>query len=479
MTIAPEVLTQFSRFQTFATSHEDNTIAARFGDGGLGIQPKSTLDFVGNIGRSSASKAQNKQVRYLFNDTICSIFHVSKVADLPGTVLSVMKSEDTSKGKPLTARRIRAVVDAVQDFIKEADEIKANLAAAGLDGIGEDKIKAAVSACGNDRDAVQFLKDHVGLLFCDDKGGQRSVAEVKDKVASLVANIADLRKAANGDKAVFQAGIDFLHANQVDPVMLVSIFGDMVKAAGEIKIDVNGFDPDVSGARMHEAVKQFDASLDSAAKRLSEQFTSRAQVFTGSEKKVKFASLRTFLVTAMLAKQGGAVVEKMQNALGSYTMKGLLSMYYHLGYEASSGDLITDEPFVPRRGDKNLDIKHLNKPASQARVIEKLMKRPSLRETGPVFPLAEGALISMFFLERSLRLRAAVGGGPVPQEVLGTKFVSSSLAESPIRGYGGSTLDSDSAYAVQKDFLLRAYASVFGTEATQYETLRESIEALT
>ena len=479
MGIDPSLMTQFSRFQTFATSNKDNAIATRAGEGGMDIQPKRTLDFVGNIGRTPASKMQNRYVRNLFNDTIKGMFNVSDLRDLPETVLSAMKYEDTFTGKPLTARRIRAVVTVVQDFINDADEIKDRLADAGLRGVGDAEIRAALGACGRDRDAVQFLKNHVELFFCNDKGDQRSIVEVKDKVASLVANLADLRKAANGDKAVFRAGIDFLHANQVDPVMLVSIFGDMVKAAGEIKIDVKGFDPDVSGARMHEAVKQFDAGLDSAAKRLSEQFTARAQVFTGSEKKVKLASLHTFLATAALAKQDGAVAEKMQKTLESSTMTGLLSMYYHLGYEASSGDLISDDPFVPRHDDKDLGLQYLNKPASQARVIEKLMKRPSLRDTGPVFPLAEGTLISVFFLDKALRLRSTVGGNPpMSPGVLGEKFVSSSLAESPIRGYNDSSLDKDSAYAVQKDFLLRAYASVFGSDTTDYPEIRKNILAL-
>lgn len=479
MQIDSSLLDRFSRFETFALSNKDNAIAEQTGEGGMDIQPKKTRDFIGNIGRSAASKHVNQNVRFHFADTIRKMFNVPLIDDLPEPVLSAIKYDDAPKGKPLTARRIRAVVTAVQDFISDANEIKANLDAAGLKGIGDDTITAALTACGSDKDAVQFLKNHVGLFFGDDKGNQLSVAEVKDKVASLVANLADLRKAANGDKAVFQAGIDFLHANQVDPVMLVSIFGDMVKAAGEIKIDVKGFDPGASGARMHEAVKQFDAGLDSAAKRLSEQFTARAQVFTGSEKKVKFASLHTFLATAVLAKQGGAVAEKMQKTLESHTMKNLLSMYYHLGYEASSGDVITDEPFVPRSGDKDLAIKYLNQPASQARVIEKLMKRPSLRETGPVFPLVEGTLISMFFLEKAFRLRSAAGGSPVSLRVLGEKFVSSSLnEESPIRWYGASDLDKDSAYAVQKDFLLRAYESVLGSDTTDYPELRKSILAL-
>ena len=36
-------------------------------------------------------------------------------------------------------------------------------------------------------------------------------------------------------------------------------------------------------------------------------------------------------------------------------------------------------------------------------------------------------------------------------------------------------LNDEVAYAVQKDFLLRAYALVFGSETTEYESIREKI----
>ena len=40
MGIDPSLLTQFTRFQTFALSNKDNAIAARAGGGGLDVQPK-------------------------------------------------------------------------------------------------------------------------------------------------------------------------------------------------------------------------------------------------------------------------------------------------------------------------------------------------------------------------------------------------------------------------------------------------------
>lgn len=478
MEIDPNLLTQFSRFQTFALSNKDNTIAERSGDGGLDIQPKTMRDFVGNIGRTSASKMQNKYVRHLLADTIKGMFHVSDLRDLPEPVLSALKCEDTPKGKPLTARRIRAVVTAVQDFISDADEIKKLLDDADLKGIGDDTIRAALTACGGDKNAVQFLKSHVKLFFCDDKGNPRSVAEVKDKIASLVANFADLRKAANGDMAVFEAGKAFLEANPVDPTMLVSIFGDMVKAAGEIKVDKKGFNPSASGAKMHEAVKQFSESFESATQRLADQFTTRAQVFTRTEKEVNVRSLRTFLATAVLAKQGDSFVRQMQETYESPTMKILLNMYYNLGYEASSGDLFTDDPFVPRKDDKDLDLPILNKPTVQEDVIRRLMKWRSRSEPGPILELADTTLASMFYVEQALHLRHAVVGGTAPDKVLGTKFVSSCEKASVISKYDGSRLDADSDYAVQKDFLLRAYERVFKSEAPEWEALKKSILAL-
>ncbi|MBQ6337956.1 MAG: hypothetical protein IJI36_02315 [Kiritimatiellae bacterium] len=480
MGIDPSLLTQFTRFQTFALSNKDNAIAARAGDGGLDIQPKKTIDFIGNIGRTPASKAQNRYVRYLFNDTIKGMFNVSDMRDLPEPVLAAMKHEDTTTGKPLTARRIRAVVTVVQAFISDADEIRGNLAAAGLHGVGDDAIRAALGACGRDADAVQFLKDHVGMFFCDDKGEQRSAAEVKDKVASLVANFADLRKAANGDKAVFDAGKAFLEANLVDPAMLVSIFGDMAKAAGEIKIDVKGFAPSAPAPEMYKAVKQFNASLDSVSRRLAEQFTARAQVFTGSEKAVNTLSLRTFLVTAALARHGDAFVRKMQETYESKSMRDLLGMYYNLGYNASVGDLLFDgdvDLFEPRANDKEV-ARLAYMPADkekQAAVIRRLMQHDR-DNPSPVFRLAQSAVANMFCLERGFRLRNAATGASSP-DVLGAKFVRTDVGTESRPRHVGNHLDlnDEVAYAVQKDFLLRAYALVFGSETTEYESIREKI----
>ena len=120
---------QFSAFVDFAsTQRNPGWIACiegqKPGQGMLGPdgQPRKISakdwDGCGQFLRGKDSRAVNNDVRELFLNTVLAVCGVSKIDELPPAVLSVMKAEDYGKGRPLTARRITAVTDAIKSVAK-------------------------------------------------------------------------------------------------------------------------------------------------------------------------------------------------------------------------------------------------------------------------------------------------------------------------------------------------------------------------
>ncbi len=107
----------FKAFTDFAAKSieagEKKAIARADGTGGLAnrtIQPASG-DWVGRIGRSNESRDANNITRGLFKQAIIDMFGGEK--NIPKSVLDAMRMQDFDKGKPLTARRIIAVKNAI------------------------------------------------------------------------------------------------------------------------------------------------------------------------------------------------------------------------------------------------------------------------------------------------------------------------------------------------------------------------------
>ena len=94
---------------TFAQiSGEKNAVAGTGPLAGRTIVAKTGFDFIGNVGRRQASRDVNNAVRDLFKQAIEDMFGGPE--KIPPSVQDAMKLEDFGKGKPLTARRVRALV---------------------------------------------------------------------------------------------------------------------------------------------------------------------------------------------------------------------------------------------------------------------------------------------------------------------------------------------------------------------------------
>jgi hypothetical protein len=78
----------------------------------------ATDDRVYAIRRSADNKKANNDVRALFMDSVKGIFE----GNIPEPVKKAMMMNDYNKGRPLTARRIMAVNDAIYQVLKEKEE---------------------------------------------------------------------------------------------------------------------------------------------------------------------------------------------------------------------------------------------------------------------------------------------------------------------------------------------------------------------
>ena len=108
---------QFNQFVQFAEQAGKSTAKAQVGaaEGGAlagrTIVAKTRSDSIGNVGRLADSREINDVARYLFKWTVVDMFGGED--KIPAGVRDAMKLQDYGKGRPLTARRILAVKNAI------------------------------------------------------------------------------------------------------------------------------------------------------------------------------------------------------------------------------------------------------------------------------------------------------------------------------------------------------------------------------
>ena len=108
---------QFNQFVQFAEQAGKSTAKAQVGaaEGGAlagrTIVAKTRSDSIGNVGRLADSREINDVARDLFKRTVVDMFGGED--KIPAGVRDAMKLQDYGKGRPLTARRILAVKNAI------------------------------------------------------------------------------------------------------------------------------------------------------------------------------------------------------------------------------------------------------------------------------------------------------------------------------------------------------------------------------
>jgi hypothetical protein len=319
----------FRMFTDFAAAAKSSKSRAQLGGPTvLAGQPRTITaaknwDFVGNIGRLSSQKATNDSVRQLFRDTIANMFGGEK--HIPENVLKAMKLEDYGKGKPLTARRIKAVKTEVERFAqtvkatgdKAMDTLRpdgavAKLPKAEVDAL-EKTVRGLLESCNNPDMLDVVSKSARGEIIrgicIRGNGTVRSEAEIKAKFDGILANLEEVKAAANGNQEILRAGkfmVDALGGRSMPPGRI----GTLVKLATGDGIKMDAFkrlksspNPLTLARAAIQLRKNVDSVLDSAG------ITLRP-----GENEINTAT-KNFIARLMLQRLGKGTLRSIQTAL--------------------------------------------------------------------------------------------------------------------------------------------------------------------
>ena len=332
---------QFNRFVEFASGENGHGMdsIARAGDiAAGGILAGRTIkeaqgDSLRKAFRSDDLQRENNTARKLFRQAVVEIF--GGESRIPKSVKDAMKLKDYDQGKPLTARRILAVKAAIDVYAERAAEAlgraKAVATQALFYGSANDPVSpekrtqidrvltVAVNAAVSDTDALEVV------IACGksivERGDRvlRTEDEIKERVARLLGNVAELRAVAKGNQKVFSAGIAFLKDMRGKPLpegmIKTLVQTSMKQSIGAIK----SLNANSSGIKLHEAVVQMYKNVEKAMEAAD---TSRV---TGSDGEIRLL-FRDFCVLLMLGRIGDDALPGIKTLLES---KGaVLSAFY-------------------------------------------------------------------------------------------------------------------------------------------------------
>jgi len=288
--------------------------------------------------RSGADATENNDVRALFREAVFSMF--GGEANVPDSVKTAMRLEDYDKGKPLTARRIIAVRDAVLQVAdkvdngaidrKKAESLvdgaianfdKALLAKKGgqmmLGNALRDKIIGAVAkyGAGLTGKCQRILANYLVPTMFSRRGGEA------DKVEEMAAYLADMLKNVRD----FKPGEDYrLSAldNQVKEYLLSSI------ADGQKPVYSGRYDDDgLSDAFKKDATKT--------------EFTINGQHFARSKE------------------NAGPIADKFKEAIANPRHRKAISTVLNRSLRAIIANTQTREDLAPTKNFRKLNLSNV------------------------------------------------------------------------------------------------------------------------
>ena len=281
--------------------------------------------------RSPDDQTANNETRKIFRDAINEMFGGD--SKIPDSVRDAMRMADYDKGKPLTARRILIVQAAVDAAIsaKRADIGQAmNVAkdsasvvfnhipksrSAEVDGL----IDMAIGRCGGDKDALEIISNCMGSILLRGDCKLRSADAAMKKVDGVLANLDEMRQAANGNRAVLAASKDFLIAmngKSLPPGQLAKVM-QMVTTTDTSSIGL---------LKPGASAEQIDAAVSRLGKMTNELMIKSGtdKATEGSDEKV---CIRGLIACLVIAKIGPSGARNIRQALMSETAQKLLAFY--------------------------------------------------------------------------------------------------------------------------------------------------------
>ena len=313
----------YKLFTDFAASAAKQTTRAELGtlltDDGEArtVKASSRWDFIGNVGRLSATKADNNAVRTLFRKTIADMFGGED--KIPASVKDAMKLEDYGHGKPLTARRITLVKTAVEQVAANAqlwyDKSIDLLKSCNIDKKPEfaalsKTVYDAIVSCGGDVDAMEAIATSVTGICISGSGELRSEEAVLTKIEAIKSNFRELREVAKGNDTAYQLGKGGIVALR-GKSMPEGAFRAMAEAAKKADVStIRRLNAQSSSATINRAILQFFKSYDDVLKKTG-------LLATFMQDGTMFADGRNFVWAFMLNQLSRSKQREIQAALSS------------------------------------------------------------------------------------------------------------------------------------------------------------------
>ena len=270
-----ENVQQFQNFVNFATERTQagkGKSIAQIDNGNIrlgarAISPAKS-DGVGGFSalfRTRSRQNTNDLTRELFKNAVIEVF--GGESKIPESVKTAMKMQDYGKGKPLTARRIMAVQEAIHNFASNFQtacteaQTHANHAydMAGVKGRAEidERINTAIASCIEDPDVLPIVIKNMDTLLVRGDGLLRSTDAVLKKIDDIKANFAELKEVAQKNPAILAAGkkcITELKGKSFPQGVITKV----IQAATTIPIDdFSKLSASSSGINFHKGVTQF------------------------------------------------------------------------------------------------------------------------------------------------------------------------------------------------------------------------------
>ena len=316
----------YKMFTDFAATAAKETTRAALGtldapDGKTRTVKASTQwDFIGNVGRLSAKRADNDAVRDLFRKTVADMFGGED--RIPTSVKDAMKLKDYGSGKPLTARRITLVKAAVDQVAANArrfgDKAIASLVNCNVDkrqGMDEGRFAAlsktvrdAIASCGDDVDAMEAIADSVFDICVAGNNELRGEEAIRAKTDAIKANFRELRKVAAGNGALFGIGKVSI-MNLKGKSFPEGAFRTLAETAKKADVSViKRLKASTGPVTINRAMLQFFRSYDEIVKKtgLLNSFKKDTTMLVGA---------RNFAWAVMLGTLGRGKVREIQTAL--------------------------------------------------------------------------------------------------------------------------------------------------------------------
>lgn len=296
------------------------------------VQASSRHDFVGNVGRLSATKTDNNAVRDLFRKTIADIFGGED--KIPESVKAAMKLEDYGKGKPLTARRITIVKAAVEQAIPSAkrygDQAIDALVNANIDkrsDMDEERFAAlsktvrdAIASCGDDVDAMDTIASSIFDICIAGNNDVRSEEAILEKVDAIKSNFRELREVTKGNRVAFDIGRDAIK-NLKGKSMPEGAFRAMVEAAKQVDVSTIGrLKASTGPVTINRAMLQFFRNYDEIVRNTGLLATLKQDV-------AMFVGARNFSGALMLGRFSRSKLREIQAALSSENAAELSELF--------------------------------------------------------------------------------------------------------------------------------------------------------